>query len=200
MEELGNPFADTGTDLYSLETKQIISDRVVEAVRSAEDMWKMYQYQECVVNRISSTATVFNDTIHKNIQTLFLRRNQIPPLRFPIFRMMSSCSPVYVYILPISGKWHGCLLCSWKSCLAPILDIKWNNAPYERIRLIGMFGAIRIASRIHPKSWYQNYWWWCPCAHAWSTQIQYTYYDIQGLLPVDILALHKAYAAICCLP
>ena len=93
MEELGNPFADTGADLYSLETKQIMSERVVEAVRSAEDMEKMYQYQKCVANHISSTATVFKDN-----QTLFLRRNQIPPLRFPIFRMMSSCSPVCIYL------------------------------------------------------------------------------------------------------
>ena len=81
MEELGNPFAETGTDLYSLETKQIMSERVVEAVRSAEDMVKM-QYQKCVVNCISSTATAFNDTIHKNNQTLFLRRNQITTSKF----------------------------------------------------------------------------------------------------------------------
>ena len=75
MEELGNPCADTGTELCSLETKKIMSERVVEAVRCAEDMGKMYQYQNCVVNRMSSTATVFNDTIYKNNQTLFLRRN-----------------------------------------------------------------------------------------------------------------------------
>ena len=103
MEELGNPFADTGADLYSLETKQIMSEGVVEAVRSAEDMGKMYQYQKCVVNHISSTATVFKDILHKNNQTLFLRRNQIPPLRFPIFRMMSSCSPVCIYLASL-GK------------------------------------------------------------------------------------------------
>ena len=81
MEDLGNPFAETGTDLYSLETKQIMSERVVEAVRSAEDMGKM-QYQKCVVNRISSTATAFNDIIHKNNQTLLLRRNQIATSKF----------------------------------------------------------------------------------------------------------------------
>ena len=102
MEELGNPFADTGADLYSLETKQIMSERVVEAVRSAEDMGKMYQYQKCVANHISSTATVFKDILHKS-QTLFLRRNQMPPLRFPIFRMMSSCSPVCIYLASL-GK------------------------------------------------------------------------------------------------
>ena len=71
MEELGNPFADTGAELYSLETKQIMSERVVEAVRSAEDMGKMYQYQKCVANHISSTATLFKDILHKNNQTLF---------------------------------------------------------------------------------------------------------------------------------
>ena len=30
MEELGNPFADTSADLYSLETKQLMSERVIE--------------------------------------------------------------------------------------------------------------------------------------------------------------------------
>ena len=54
------------------------------------------QYQKGVVNRISITATASIDTIHKNNQTLLLRRNQIPPLRFPRFRMMSSCSPVCI--------------------------------------------------------------------------------------------------------
>ena len=72
MEELGNPFADASTDLYSLETKQIMSERVVKDMKSAEDMGKMnqYQYQKRVFNYTSSTATVFNDTIHKNNQTV----------------------------------------------------------------------------------------------------------------------------------
>ena len=96
IEELGNPFADASTDLHALETKQIMSERVVKDVRSAEDVGKIYHNKKCVVNHTSSTATVFNETIHKvkNNQTLFLRRNQIPPLRFPNFRMMSSCSPI----------------------------------------------------------------------------------------------------------
>ena len=120
MDELGNPFADTGTDLYSLKTKQIVSERVVEAVTSAEDMGKMYQYQKCVVNRIRSTATVFNNTIHKNNQTLFRRRNQIPPLRFPIFKMMSSCSPVCIYLASL-GKvtWMPSLIRKIMACLSP---------------------------------------------------------------------------------
>ena len=96
MDELRHVFADTGI------TKQIMSERVVEAGRSAKDVGKMYQHQKCVVNHISSTATVYNDTIHKNNQTLFLRRNQIPPLRFTIFRMMSSCSPVCIYLASLA--------------------------------------------------------------------------------------------------
>ena len=36
MEELRNPFADASTDLYSVETKQTRSERVVEAVRCAQ--------------------------------------------------------------------------------------------------------------------------------------------------------------------
>ena len=112
-------------------------------MRSAEDMGKM-QYQKCVVNRISSTATVFNDTIHKNNQILFLRRNQIPPLRFPIFRMMSSCSPVCIYlanpgkvtwmpsllmkIMPGPNSWHrnGIMhhtsKSDWLECLEPFVS------------------------------------------------------------------------------
>ena len=35
MKDLGNPFADASTDLYSLETKQIMSETVLEAVESA---------------------------------------------------------------------------------------------------------------------------------------------------------------------
>ena len=106
MEELGNPFAETGTDLYSLETKQIMSERVVEAVRSAEDIGKM-QYQKCVVNRISSTATAFNDTIHKNNQTLFLRRNPITTSKFYNLQNDVQLMPsLLMKIMPGSHPWH----------------------------------------------------------------------------------------------
>lgn len=35
MEELGNPFADIGTDLYTLDTNQIMHDSVVNTIRTA---------------------------------------------------------------------------------------------------------------------------------------------------------------------
>lgn len=65
MEELGNPFADTGTDIYTLDTKQIMSDSVVDTIRSAEDIGKT-QYQKFVAERMDGNVTAFNDTIHKN--------------------------------------------------------------------------------------------------------------------------------------
>ena len=40
MEELGNPFADTSTDLYTLHTKLIMPDSVVHTVRTAEELGK----------------------------------------------------------------------------------------------------------------------------------------------------------------
>ena len=40
MGELGNPFSDASTDLYSLEAKQIMSERVIKDVTSAEVMGK----------------------------------------------------------------------------------------------------------------------------------------------------------------
>ena len=42
-----------------------MSESVVEAVRSAEDTGKK-QFQKFHEDRISSSATAFNDTIHKN--------------------------------------------------------------------------------------------------------------------------------------
>ena len=65
VEELGNPFSETSTDLYSLETKQIMSERVVKFVRSAEHLGKV-QYQQFLDDRINSNTTPFNDTLHKN--------------------------------------------------------------------------------------------------------------------------------------
>ena len=70
MEEIGNPFADTGTDLYTLDTKVIVSDNVVETIRSAEDIGKT-QYKQFVAERMNSDITAFNNTIHKNNLPLF---------------------------------------------------------------------------------------------------------------------------------
>ena len=65
IEELGNPFADTSSDLYVLDGKHIMPDSVVDAIRSAEDIGKT-QYQNFVEKRLQSNTTEFNDTISKN--------------------------------------------------------------------------------------------------------------------------------------
>ena len=44
IEELGNPFADTSTDLYTLDSKLIMPDSVVHTIRTAEDTGK-YSYR-----------------------------------------------------------------------------------------------------------------------------------------------------------
>ena len=65
MEELGNPFADTNTDLYMLNTKRIMRASVVNTIKTAEDIGKT-QYRNFVAERANANTTAFNDTIHKN--------------------------------------------------------------------------------------------------------------------------------------
>ena len=70
VEELGNPFLDMTADLYTLDTKVVMSNEVIESVRSAEDMGKV-QYQTFVKDRINNNGTPFNDTIQKICLPLF---------------------------------------------------------------------------------------------------------------------------------
>ena len=65
MEELGNPFADTSTDLYTLDSKLIMPDSVVHTIRTADDTGKA-QHQTFVAERLNSNIAAFNDTVHKN--------------------------------------------------------------------------------------------------------------------------------------
>ena len=65
IEELGNPFADTSTDLYTLDSKRIMPDSVVHTVRTAEETGKA-QHQTFVADRLNSNVAAFNDTVHKN--------------------------------------------------------------------------------------------------------------------------------------
>ena len=64
-EELGNPFADTQTDLYTLDSKLIMPDSVVHTIRTAEDTGKA-QHQTFVAERLNSNIAAVNDTVHKN--------------------------------------------------------------------------------------------------------------------------------------
>ena len=80
MEELGNPFADTGTDLYTLDTKRIMPDSVVNTIKSAENIGKT-KYQKFVAERINGDSTTFNETIHKNNLPLFNSSSEKKPAK-----------------------------------------------------------------------------------------------------------------------
>ena len=65
IEELCDPFADTSTDLYTLDRELIMPDSVVHTIMTAEDTGKA-QHQTFVVERLISNIAAFNDTVHKN--------------------------------------------------------------------------------------------------------------------------------------
>ena len=65
IEELSNTFADTSTDLYTLDGKVILPESVVHTIRTAEDTGKA-QHQIFVAERLNSSIAAFNDIVHKN--------------------------------------------------------------------------------------------------------------------------------------
>ena len=65
IEELGNPFADTITDLYTIDSKLIMPDSVVHTIMTTEDTGKA-QHQTFVAEGLNSNIAAVNDTVHKN--------------------------------------------------------------------------------------------------------------------------------------
>ena len=63
--ELGNPFDETNKDLYTLDTRQIMSEKVVKTIRNAEDLGKA-QYNQFVADYINNNIKEFNVSIRKN--------------------------------------------------------------------------------------------------------------------------------------
>ena len=51
IEELGNPFVDTSSDLFALDSKQIKPKSVVDAIKSAEDIGEA-QYHTFLEERL----------------------------------------------------------------------------------------------------------------------------------------------------
>jgi hypothetical protein len=70
IEDLGNPFSETSSDLYTLDTKVLAPDKVVATIRTIEDLGKT-QYQRFVEDRINDDVTRFHDTISNNKLPLF---------------------------------------------------------------------------------------------------------------------------------
>ena len=69
IEEMGNPFADQTGDLFVLGTRDIADSKVVETVRTVEQLGKD-QYQQFVTKRLRKTTPPLFDTIQKK-QVLF---------------------------------------------------------------------------------------------------------------------------------
>ena len=70
FNELGNPFSDTTADLYTLDTKVLMPNIVIQSVNSVKDIGKT-QYQRFIEERITDNVSLFNDTIPKNSLPLF---------------------------------------------------------------------------------------------------------------------------------
>ena len=60
--ELGNPFDEINKDLYTLDTRQIMPEKVVNTIKSAEDVGKA-QYNQFVADCINDNIKEFNDSI-----------------------------------------------------------------------------------------------------------------------------------------
>ena len=75
IEELGNPFADTGSDLFALDSKQIMPSSVLDTIKSAEDIGTD-QYHTFLEERLYSNTIDFTDSLSKNILSLLCSDTQ----------------------------------------------------------------------------------------------------------------------------
>ena len=70
FNEMGNPFTETSTDLLAMDTKLIMSEDVVQAIKSASEIGE-HQYKTFVDERLQKMTKSFYDTIPKNNLPLF---------------------------------------------------------------------------------------------------------------------------------
>jgi len=65
FDEWGNPFTETSSDLFAVDTNVIMAYEVVQSVRKAEDLGKA-QYKAFVDDRMINLMKSIYDTIPKN--------------------------------------------------------------------------------------------------------------------------------------
>ena len=70
IEEMGNPFEDQTGDLFALDTRDIADFKVVETVRTVEQLGND-PYQQFATKRLQERTTPLFDTIPKNKLPLF---------------------------------------------------------------------------------------------------------------------------------
>ena len=67
---MGNPFTETSSDLFAVDTNIFTANEIVQSVREAEDLEKV-QYKVCVDDRMINMTKSIHDTIPKNNLSLF---------------------------------------------------------------------------------------------------------------------------------
>ena len=65
IQDLGNPFMDVSKDLYTLDTRRVMSESVVKIVRTAEELGKA-QHKQFLEDHLNDNVKEFNDTIDRN--------------------------------------------------------------------------------------------------------------------------------------
>ena len=104
LEDIGSPFTEDTTEVIVLDTKEIIPECVVQAIKTAKQKGQS-QYDQFVEERLVKCSKAITDTIHRNKLPLFgttenpvsnKTRNQISVLK-------SDCNmfpSLYIYCVP----------------------------------------------------------------------------------------------------
>ena len=81
MTELGNPFAETSSDLLTLDTKVIMTDEVIKNISEVEELGK-HQYETFVQSRLVKMEKPLYETVPKNNLQLFKTgERKVAPLK-----------------------------------------------------------------------------------------------------------------------
>ncbi len=96
--ELGNPFTEDSPDLYTLDSKVIMPDTVVNTVKTIDDTGKS-KYQRFIEERINDNATDFNHIIPKNSLPLFSNYEKLKSkskTKLPVYTDVRLFSRMYI--------------------------------------------------------------------------------------------------------
>ena len=114
IAELNNPFSDTSADLFAFDSKQIMSNSVVDAIKSTEDIGGA-QYHTFLKERLHNNTIDFSDTISKNNLSLLCSGTQKKTAKHTsnlsnLNDNISLFSRMYVSCQARWHGWHGYLL------------------------------------------------------------------------------------------
>ena len=92
IEELGNPFNESGEDLTALHTKEIMKEETVNTVRKAREVGEQ-QFETFLKERLKSKAKPLTDPIKKNnFPTFNNRRNEVSKDKGKVMVLKEGCA------------------------------------------------------------------------------------------------------------